>query len=140
MIYNSVIQYTCFINRQIPINVTDEFIDIVHILEVTVFSEPNMLVVFILSLLLAFPPTIIYVYLWTSVARFYDELKEYEEARAKLSKSTATMRLIGNLMIQQNFSIQQPNPNASLQKWTDSTILATNKDKQNTSIVSEDCE
>ena len=99
-----------------------------------------MLWVFILSLLLALPPTIIYICLWTSVARFYNEIKEYEEELAKLAKPTATMRLIGNLMVQQNFSIQQPNPNASLQKWTDSTVLATNKDKQNTSMVSEDCD
>ena len=103
-------------------------------LEIYQFSEPNMLIVFILSLLLALPPIIVYVYLWTSVARFYKEIKEHEDARAKFSKSSATMRLIGNLMIHQDFPVHQPNSNTNFQILTDSTVSTTNKDKLMTSI------
>ena len=103
-------------------------------LEIYQFSEPDMLIVFLLSLLLALPPIIVYVYLWTSVARFYKEIKEQEEARTKLSKSSVTMRLIGNLMIHQDFPVRQPNSNTNLQILADSTVSTTNKDKLMTSI------
>ena len=101
-------------------NVTNGLIDKVCILlEVNIIfcSEPDMFIVFILSLLLALPPIIISVYLWTSVARFYNEIRENEEiARAAFSKPSATMLLIGNLMIHEDISIQQPNSNTQLQK------------------------
>ena len=58
-----------------------------------------MFIVFIMSLLLVLPPLAVSVYLWTSVARFYDEIKDYEKAVKHLSrKQYATMRLVGNLI------------------------------------------
>ena len=58
-----------------------------------------MFIVFIMSLLLVLPPLAVSVYLWTSVARFYDEIKDYEKAVKHVSrKQYATMRLVGNLI------------------------------------------
>ena len=57
-----------------------------------------MFIVFIMSLLLVLPPLTVSVYLWTSVARFYDEIKNYEKAVKQSRKQYATMRLVGNLI------------------------------------------
>ena len=71
------------------------------ILEILNYSQPDMLVVFIMSLLLVIPPLTVTVYLWTSVARFYEELKHYDKAIKHLSQKQrfATMRLVGNLIV-----------------------------------------
>ena len=80
------------------------------ILEILNFSQPDMFVVFIMSLLLVIPPLTVSVYLWTSVARFYEELKHYDKAVKHLSRKQryTTMRLVGNLIVttpDQDFSI-----------------------------------
>ena len=69
------------------------------ILEILNFSEPDMLVVFVMSLVLVIPPLTVSVYLWTSVARFYEELKHYDKAVKHLSRKqlNTTMRLVGNM-------------------------------------------
>ena len=70
-----------------------------------------MFIVFITSLLLVLPPLTVSVYLWTSVARFYDEIKHYEKAVKDVSRRHNTMRLVGNLIVnnqsqqEDNFSI-----------------------------------
>ena len=71
------------------------------ILEILNFSQPDMFVVFIMSLLLVIPPLTVSVYLWTSVARFYEELKHYDKAVKHLSQKQryTTMRLVGNLIV-----------------------------------------
>ena len=69
------------------------------ILEILNYSQPDMLVVVIVSLLLVIPPLTVAVYLWTSVARFYEELKHYDKAVKHLSRKQlhTTMRLVGNM-------------------------------------------
>ena len=69
------------------------------ILEILNFSQPDMLMVFIISLLLVIPPLTVSVYSLTSVARFYEELKHYDIAVKHLSRKQlyATMRLNGNM-------------------------------------------
>ena len=72
-----------------------------------------MLVVYIVSLLLALPPLTVSVYLWTSVARFYGEIKYHEENDVHVSQKQ-TMRLIGNLIL------NQPNQDLSFEPRSNS--------------------
>ena len=110
------------------------------LLEICVFSKPDMFIVFILTLSLTVPPITIYIYLWTSVARFYEEIKKLEEALAKISRSTSTVRLIvdPNPMRHHSLSLQQPNSSVKLRRLTGSTILAADKDKPENSVSFED--
>ena len=80
-----------------------------------------MFIVFIMSLLLVLPPLAVSVYLWTSVARFYDEIKDYEKAVKDLSrKQYATMRLVGNLIANNQ---HQTIPNTGRTFNTDNKVL-----------------
>ena len=84
----------------------------------------------------------IYIYLWTSVARFYEEIKKCEEeAHVKSSKSTSsTMRLIVDPNPMRNHSLffQQANSGAKLGELTDSTASAEGKDKPENSVSFEE--
>ena len=102
------------------------------------FSEPDMFVVFIMSLLLVLPPLTVSVYLWTSVARFYDEIKHYEKAVKHLSRKHTTMRLVGNLIVttpDQEFSITPRTFNTSNKALNNTTGVAGRKNGLNNTLV-----
>ena len=112
------------------------------ILETFTISEPDMFIVFILSLLLVLPPLTVFVYLWTSVARFYDEIKHDEEAQeAHLSGQHNTMRLIGNLVLSQSthdFSLGPRNSSLNNQELKDPIGASTKKNGINNTTVMKD--
>ena len=101
-----------------------------------------MFIVFITSLLLVLPPLTVSVYLWTSVARFYDEIKHYEKAVKEISRRHNTMRLLGNLIVNNqsqhtdNFSITPRTFNSTNNKTVSSTIgTSQNKSGHQNTIV-----
>ena len=105
-------------------------------------SEPDMFIVFITSLLLVLPPLAVSVYLWTSVARFYDEIKHYEKALKEISRRHNTMRLVGNLIANNqsqqvdNFSITPRTFNSTNNKTINNTVRnSQNKSSHPNSIV-----
>ena len=101
-----------------------------------------MFIVFITSLLLVLPPLTVSVYLWTSVARFYDEIKHYEKAVKEISRRHNTMRLVGNLIVNNqsqqadNFSITPRTFNSTSNKTVNSTTgTSQNKSALQNTIV-----
>ena len=60
-----------------------------------------MFVVFIMSLILAIPPLMMAIYLWTSVARYYEELKQYDKSVKHLPRKQqyTPIRLVGSLIV-----------------------------------------
>ena len=107
-------------------------------METFTFSEPDMFIVFILSLLLALPPLTITVYLWTSVARFYEEIKNYEENDEHLLRKHTTMRIIGNLILNQppqTVSVPQRTSNLNNQVLNGAMASATKRDGISNTIM-----
>ena len=106
------------------------------ILEILISSEPNMLLVFIMSLLLVLPPLTVSVYLWTSVARFYDEIKYYEKAVKHLSQKHTTMRLVGSMLANTTDVSIAPRPYNTNNKTPNNTISTSlKKTGQNNTVV-----
>ena len=96
-----------------------------------------MLLVFVMSLLLVLPPLTVSVYLWTSVARFYDEIKYYERAIKHLSQKHTTMRLVGSMLAKDtpDVSITPRTYNLNNKTTNNTTTPSANKNRLNNAIV-----